>query len=259
MKANFSSVLAVISLAAMFILVGCEIPSPNAPELVPVDTNPITVPSEPQTENPEGDAAQEGGGEAEPAPAEGEAGAGETGEQPADQAAEGESGDTPTQDTQPAENAAEQPAQDAAVEESPRPEDQPADQSNDVVEAPAVEAPPENGVYVIQAGDTLGQIAERFGITTDELAAANGITNINAIDVGQEIRIPAPGEAAPPAETAEEAAPSQGEIVYVVTAGDTLFSIARRYGFSVDEIQQYNGIADPTRIDVGQQIRIPAR
>jgi LysM repeat protein len=45
----------------------------------------------------------------------------------------------------------------------------------------------------------------------------------------------------------------------VVQAGETLFRIALRYGVTVEELASYNDIADPARIDVGQQIRIPAR
>ncbi|MGB8861397.1 MAG: LysM domain-containing protein [Ilumatobacteraceae bacterium] len=46
--------------------------------------------------------------------------------------------------------------------------------------------------YKIQSGDSLGQIANRFGVSMDELMALNGITNPDHIEVGQQLTIPPP-------------------------------------------------------------------
>lgn len=48
-----------------------------------------------------------------------------------------------------------------------------------------------------------------------------------------------------------------GEQVHIVASGETLYSISRRYGVSVQAIQQRNNISDPNRIQVGQQLIIP--
>lgn len=61
----------------------------------------------------------------------------------------------------------------------------------------------------------------------------------------------------PPATTAPTTEETSGTTTYVVQAGDTLFSIASRYGTTVDAISQANGIADPTQIYVGQELTIP--
>lgn len=61
--------------------------------------------------------------------------------------------------------------------------------------------------------------------------------------------------AAPPARAATS---EQGGVIHVVEWGETLFSIARRYGTSVDAICATNGIADPTHIYAGQRLLIPA-
>jgi stage VI sporulation protein D len=45
-------------------------------------------------------------------------------------------------------------------------------------------------LYVVQAGDTLSAIAERFGVTVDELVAANNLTDPNVLQVGQTLVIP---------------------------------------------------------------------
>ncbi len=107
--------------------------------------------------------------------------------------------------------------------------------------------------YTVKAGDTLGQIAEDFDITLEELVAANGITNIHSLDVGQVLVIPVPGTVSttPPADT------ETGERTHIVKAGENLFRIGLAYGFTVEELADYNNIADPTRIEVGQEILIP--
>ena len=47
-------------------------------------------------------------------------------------------------------------------------------------------------VYEVQPGDGLGKIADKFGVTIDELMAANGITDPDHIEVGQKLKIPPP-------------------------------------------------------------------
>lgn len=53
------------------------------------------------------------------------------------------------------------------------------------------------------------------------------------------------------------ATPSQSTQVYVVQRGDTMYSIARRYGTTVQAIAALNGLQDPTSIYVGQRLLIP--
>lgn len=135
--------------------------------------------------------------------------------------------------------------------------------------APAVteenENEAESGVYIVVAGDNLFRIALRYGLTTQELAEANGISNPSLIYVGQRIVIP--GEAAPPAATetaspeapptATEAPPPSGS-TYVVQPGDTLFRIALRNNTTVNSLLNINPqISNPNLIFVGQSINLP--
>lgn len=55
--------------------------------------------------------------------------------------------------------------------------------------------------YTVRAGDTLSEIAKAMGVSTSELAAYNGISNPNVINVGQVIKKPAAGTSTPPAST----------------------------------------------------------
>jgi serine/threonine protein kinase len=53
------------------------------------------------------------------------------------------------------------------------------------------------GLYTVQAGDTLSEIAERFGTTVEAILASNGLTDPDAIEAGQTLVIPAPGNVVP--------------------------------------------------------------
>jgi LysM repeat protein len=52
--------------------------------------------------------------------------------------------------------------------------------------------PPAEQTYTVVAGDTLGAIAKRFGVTVEQLAAWNGITDPSRIEVGQVLKVTAP-------------------------------------------------------------------
>ncbi len=100
--------------------------------------------------------------------------------------------------------------------------------------------------HVVQPGENLFRIALRYGLTVDQLAFANGITNPERIYAGQILVIPSVGGAQGDAST------------YTVVDGDTLFSIARRQGTTVDALVAANGLADPNVLSVGQVLQIPS-
>jgi LysM repeat protein len=102
---------------------------------------------------------------------------------------------------------------------------------------------PNPGTYVVQAGDTLAIIAAKFGTTWQAIAAANNLSNANYVYTGQVLTIPS--------------APARPPQTYVVKAGDTLFSIALRYGTTVQVIQTANNLPNPNAIYAGQNLTIP--
>ncbi len=115
---------------------------------------------------------------------------------------------------------------------------------------PVLAQQPEPVVYVVQEGDTLFSIAQAYGLTVEELAAANGIEDTTLISVGQELVIPL--FQPEPQPTATSAPP-----VYVVQPGDTLTAIAERFQTTVEALVAANDIADPSLIEVGQKLVIP--
>ena len=100
--------------------------------------------------------------------------------------------------------------------------------------------------YTVQRGDTLSEIAERFGTTVSELVRLNNIQNPNLIYPGQVLIIRQGGSTTPPS----------GSTTYTVQRGDTLSEIANRFGTTVNELVRLNNIQNPNLIYPGQVLVI---
>lgn len=116
-----------------------------------------------------------------------------------------------------------------------------------LVTIPSVLAQEEEAEHIIQPGENLYRIALQYGLTYQELASHNGIVNPAAIQAGQVLRIPGAGASG---DTDEPT-------IHVVQPGENLYRIALQYDVTYQELATYNGIENPTRISVGQEIRIP--
>jgi LysM repeat protein len=108
----------------------------------------------------------------------------------------------------------------------------------------------------IQAGDTLYGLALQYGVSIEDIVAANNLTSADDLDIGQVLVIPAPGFAETVTPAAGESG-STGEQVHIVRAGETLYSIGRLYGVTIEELQTYNGLTNVNDLDIGQEIKIP--
>lgn len=110
--------------------------------------------------------------------------------------------------------------------------------------------------HTIQSGDTLYALALQYGVTIEDIVAANNLTSADDLDIGQVLVIPAPGFAETVTPAAGESG-STGEQVHIVRAGETLYSIGRLYGVTIEELQSYNGLSNVNDLDIGQEIKIP--
>ena len=145
---------------------------------------------------------------------------------------------------------------------------------NSIQSAPS-EPQPEPLIYEVKSGDTLVSIALQYDVTVEEIAQASGLTNVDVLDVGQRLVIPiaadyvAPEEVEEeepaevveeaPAEAADEQTSSleQADQIHTVATGENLYRIGLLYGCSHVELANYNNLANPDYIDVGDEIRIP--
>lgn len=130
----------------------------------------------------------------------------------------------------------------------------------------------EGGRYTIVAGDTISRIAARFGVPVETLLSANGLGWSSIIYPGQTIAIPAtpapsaPAPAAGPAvelvsattPTAPPPAPATPTSTYTIRSGDTISSIAARFGVSTQAVLSANGLSASSIIYPGGTLTIPA-
>lgn len=97
-------------------------------------------------------------------------------------------------------------------------------------------------IYVIQPGDTLYRIAQRYGTTVAALQSVNQLPNPDRLVVGQAILIPGP---------------ALEPLGYTVQPGDTLYQLALLFNTTVNLIAQANRIANPNQITAGMTLLIP--
>lgn len=126
--------------------------------------------------------------------------------------------------------------------------------------------------YTVQYGDSLSTIAVRFGILTRDLARVNNIVNPNLIYVGQVLQIPVGGVPTPQPTALPSVVPTTvpsstpfptftpppaNPRVYQVQPGDNLYRISIRFNVPIRALIEINGIADASRIFVGQLLTLP--
>jgi membrane-bound lytic murein transglycosylase D len=115
----------------------------------------------------------------------------------------------------------------------------------------ASEVPTPVDRYQIRPGDTLASIARRFGVSVSELQEWNGLRGAN-IAAGDYLTIrPGSASGAPPSSRAAASSATR----YQIQRGDTLDSIARRFGVTVAQLRDWNGLRG-TRIAAGNYLRV---
>lgn len=101
----------------------------------------------------------------------------------------------------------------------------------------------EENKYTVKSGDTLYSIAREYNISVQGIKDANNLIN-NNLTIGQKLIIPTP--------TIES-----NDIVYTVKKGDNLYSIAKTYGLTQQELMNYNNLTS-NLLSIGQTLKIPS-
>ena len=104
-----------------------------------------------------------------------------------------------------------------------------------------------NEIYIVRNGDTLYGIANRYGVSVDDLRRYNNLPG-NLLSVGQQLFIPT-------GQIVDDVVGTNYD-TYVVKTGDNLFNIASRYGISSDELRKINNLSSDT-LFIGQQLLVP--
>lgn len=111
--------------------------------------------------------------------------------------------------------------------------------------------------HVVQSGETLFRIAQRYGTTVGALVATNAIADPSLIRVGQELIIP-PVPAEEAAEEESGSAQVQRDLAtYLIVPGDTLDIVARRFDTSSLALAELNGVVNPAGLPPGGWLRVP--
>lgn len=95
-------------------------------------------------------------------------------------------------------------------------------------------------VYTVQEGDSLSEIAEQHGVSSNTILWANDIRDASTIRTGDDLII----------------LPVSG-VQHTVASGETLQSIAKKYGSDVSDIALYNGIDEGVGLKAGAKIVVP--
>ncbi|MDL2227204.1 LysM peptidoglycan-binding domain-containing protein, partial [Deltaproteobacteria bacterium OttesenSCG-928-M10] len=125
-------------------------------------------------------------------------------------------------------------------------------------------APPRvEGTHTVVAGESLGVIAKKYGMSVKELADINGLKGVT-INIGQKLKVSRPGGPAdgprqtPAAKSEPERAGRSGDQIHTVQSGDSLGALAQKYGSSSKAIMEANNLPDHN-IRIGQKLNIPGR
>lgn len=113
-------------------------------------------------------------------------------------------------------------------------------------------------LYVVVSGDNISTIAKKFGVKSSDIIRVNNLQNPDKLKVGQQLKIPSKGEVITKSTTniaVEHTLSPDG--TYTVVSGDSLSSIAKRFGVKTSDIIRANDMQNPDSLSIGQKLHIP--
>lgn len=127
-----------------------------------------------------------------------------------------------------------------------------------IVKRKKVEPPLQGRHYTVRRGDTIGAIAQKFRISIATIKAQNGLRS-NTIRVGQKLRIPEANASSKVTWNSTQVTPtrkSTGARTHKVRSGDSLWSISRKYGVSINVLKKANSLGGSS-LRAGDTLIIP--
>ncbi|MGE5258689.1 MAG: LysM peptidoglycan-binding domain-containing protein [Hyphomicrobiales bacterium] len=103
--------------------------------------------------------------------------------------------------------------------------------------------------HVVRQGDSLYNIAKRYGTTTEDLQRWNNLSG-TSLTVGQVLKI------APAGSSAKAAASKPSQEIYLVQPGDSLYSIAKKHNMTIEQLRALNQLTSPSKLMPGQRIML---
>ena len=111
--------------------------------------------------------------------------------------------------------------------------------------------------YTVQKGDTYYSISKKYNISLQELYSVNGIDENDVLKVGQVLKIPGKSTAENTSEKSTTTVSTAKTSNYEVVAGDTLYSISKKFGTTVDNLRSLNGLTESSVLKIGQVLKVP--
>jgi LysM repeat protein len=251
--------VALLLLIGLFIAIfstGCTLAGANAAPLTPVASGGDAATTDEQPTGSEETGAEEGTGAGETVPTPTEMApidffGTQTAEAPPPEPTEEPTQEEPSGEGEEGviveEGGTEETGEESAAEETPEPVETQEPATDDGAGGGSVACP---ATHTVQAGENLFRIAQKYGLTTQQLASANGITNPDQLVTGTQLSIPGCGGTS--ASTG-----STGSTTYTVQPGDNLYRIALKYNMTWQQLAQFNGIGNADDIEAGQVLQIP--
>jgi lipoprotein NlpD len=119
-------------------------------------------------------------------------------------------------------------------------------------------------IHVVGKGDTIFSLSRFYHVSADELMKANGISDPSKLSVGKKLIIPVPadGSSLPGQNSGSKTSVTENPqmfAIYKAVKGDTLFSIARSNGITLQKLQEINGFSSNHVLKIGDAVKVPKK
>jgi membrane-bound lytic murein transglycosylase D len=113
--------------------------------------------------------------------------------------------------------------------------------------------------HVVRKGETLSEISQRYRVSVRLIRAANNNVHPKRLRIGRRLVIPVSPAARNRAawgSAPKPTPPSPGTRYHTVRSGDSLWSLARRYGVQIGDLARWNGMGRSDMIKIGQRLAV---